>query len=129
MTDFSYDYSVLVVCEPDFLNKGKDCEAYFAKLSKFLEKRSGDSSLRIISITGNYGVPADNIIEVDDKNKTSFVRSLDDHLIQFDEIVFITNFEKDPYIDSLSVRAAELSKTSTIYGYEKCNEKPERDRE
>lgn len=119
MTDFSYDYSVLVIAEPDFLSKGKDCEAYHLKLMDFLEKRSGDSSLRVLSITGNYGLPMDNVIEVDDRNKTAFVRSLDLELVQFNEIVIITNFEKDAYVDALSNRAAELSKTLTIYGYEK----------
>lgn len=118
MSDYSYDYSVLVIAEPDFLNKGKDCEAYREKLMAFLEKRSGESSLRVLSISGNYGLPMDNIIEVDDRNKTAFVRSLDQELVQFNEIVIITNFEKDAYIDSLSSRAAELSKTLTIYGYE-----------
>lgn len=118
MTDFSYDYSVLVIAEPDFLNKGKDCEEYKNKLMGFLEKRSGESSLRVMSITGNFGLPMDNQIDVDDRNKTSFIKSLDDHLIQFNEIVIITNYEKDAYIVALSAAAAELSKTLTIYGYE-----------
>lgn len=117
MTDFSYDYSVLIIAEPDFLNKGKDCEAYREKLMNFLEQRSGESSLRVISVTGSYGLPMETQIEVDDRNKTSFVKSLDDHLLQFNEIVIITNFDKDSYIEALSNRAAELSKTLTIYGY------------
>ncbi|QGH72075.1 hypothetical protein N1M2_212 [Klebsiella phage N1M2] len=118
MNDFSYDYSVLVIAEPDFLNKGKDCEAYREKLMNFLEKRAGESTLRAISITGSYGLPMETQIEVDSRNKTSFVKSLDDQLLQFNEIVIITNFENDSYIDALSIRAAELSKTLTIYGYE-----------
>lgn len=117
MSDFSYDYSVLVVAEPDFLVKGEDCEAYKNKLLSFLETRSGDSELRVISITGNYGIPLEKRLEVDDRNKTAFVKSLDEHLLQFNEVVIITNYEKDSYIEALGVRANELSKTLTIYGY------------
>lgn len=117
MTDFSYDYSVLVIAEPDFLVKGEDCEGYHTKLMKYLEKRSGDSQLRAISITGKYGLPMEKQIEVDDRNKTAFVKSLDDHLLQFNEVVIITNYEKDSFIDALSNRLSELSKTLTVYSY------------
>lgn len=118
MTDFSYDYSVLVVVEPEFLAKSKDADAYVEKLNKFLTTRAGDSRFRNVSVTGNYGIPGCEHLEVDDRNKTSFIKSLDDHLTQFDEIVVITNFEKEPYIDALSNRVGELSKSLTIYGYE-----------
>lgn len=118
MSDFSYDYSVLIVAEPDFMHKGKDTDAYMEKLNKFLTKRAGDSKFRPVTVTGNYGLSLETVIEVDDRNKTSFGKSLEDHLVQFDDIVIITNFEKDPFIDVLSARAAELSKPFTIYSYE-----------
>lgn len=118
MTDFSYDYSVLVIVEPDFLPKCNNGEVYVEKLNGFLKTRAGESRYRRVSVSGNYGLPGWEHLEVDDRNKTSFIKSLDDHLTQFNEIVIITNFEKEPYIDSLSNRAAELSKTLTIYGYE-----------
>lgn len=118
MSDFSYDYSVLVVAEPDFNHTVKDQETYFTKLGAWLEKRSGDRNLRQVSVSGNYGVGVEATIDVDDKNKTSFLKSLDDHLNQFDEIVIITNFEKEMFIDSLANRLTEISKPFTIYGYE-----------
>lgn len=118
MSEYSYDYSVLVVVEPDFVHTAHDQETYFAKLNNFLSKRSGDSNLRVVSVSGRYGVSFDNLIEVDDRNKTSFLRSLDDHLNQFNEIVIIANFEKEQFIDALTIRLNELSKAVTIYGYE-----------
>ncbi|AEV89704.1 hypothetical protein OBP_267 [Pseudomonas phage OBP] len=118
MSDFSYDYSVLVVAEPDFLNKGKDIEAYMDKLNKFLTKRAGESTFRPVTVSGNYGLNLAVKIEVDDRNKTAFSKSIADHLIQFDDIVLITNFEKDPYLDVLTGLASELSKPVTIYNYE-----------
>lgn len=118
MSEFSYDYSVLVIAEPDFLPASLDSQGYFNKLNHFLERRSGDSNLRLVTVSGRYGVPFENVIEVDDKNKTAFVKSLDDHLNQFNEIVIIANFEKDMFVDALTNRLAELSKSFTIYGYE-----------
>lgn len=118
MSEFSYDYSVLVVVEPEFLGKSKDADAYVEKLNKFLTTRAGESRLRRVSVTGGYGLPGCDHLEVDDRNKTAFIKSLDDHLTQFDEIVIITNFEKEPYLDALSSRADEFSKSLTFYGYE-----------
>lgn len=118
MSDFSYDYSVLVVAEPDFLTKGKDTEAYLEKLTNFLTKRAGESKFRPVTVSGNYGVDIDVKIEVDDRNKTSFAKSLEDRLLQFDDIVLITNFEKDPFIDVLRNLANDLSKPFTFYNYE-----------
>lgn len=125
MSEFSYDYSVLVVAEPDFVHTAKDQDAYFGKLNDFLHKRANDSNLRVVTVTGRYGVPVENIIDVDDRNKTSFLKSLDDHLNQFNEVVIIANFEKEMFIDSLINRLTELSKAVTIYGYKtESHEKP-----
>ena len=115
---FSYDYSVLVLAEPDFQHKGKDCSAYVEKLKTLLEKRGDGQKLRVMSITGRYSVDGFDSFEVDDKNKTAFVKSIDDKLESFNDIVIITNYEKDPYIDALTNRAGELSIPFTIYGYE-----------
>lgn len=127
MSEFSYDYSVLVIAEPDFVHTAKDQEGYFAKLNDFLHKRANDSNLRTVTVSGRYGVPVENIIiiDVDDRNKTSFLKSLDDHLNQFNEVVIIANFEKEMFIDSLINRLTELSKAVTIYGYKtESHEKP-----
>lgn len=119
MSDYSYDYSVLVIAEPDFVPACNDSEAYLEKLTKFLTTRSSDSNLRRVTVTGRFNVPGVGIsIDVDDRNKTAFVKSLDDHLNQFNEIVVITNFEKDAFLEALCTRVSETSKSLTIYGYE-----------
>lgn len=120
MSDFSYDYSVLLISESDFGRTCKDTVVYMEKLNKYLDSRASDSNLRKVTVTGRFNVAGiENIIEVDDRNKTSFIKSLDDHLNQFNEVVIITNFEKDVYLEALTSRLAELSKSFTVYGYEK----------
>jgi hypothetical protein len=126
MSDYSYDYSVLVVAEPDFVPTVKDKMQYFSKLTAWLTRRTGDSNLRGVSVTGRYGVDmGGDVIEVDDKNKTAFIKSLDDHLMQFNEFVIIANYENDAFVTVLTNRLTELSKPFTIYGYEtRKNETP-----
>lgn len=116
--NYTYDYSVLVVAEMDFGLKGKDTPAYMEKLQSFLTKRAGDSNLRMMTVSGRYMVDGIEALVADDRNKTSFIKSLEDHLPHYDEIIVIANFEKDPFIDALGTRAGELSKTFTIYKYE-----------
>lgn len=118
MSDFSYDHSVLVIAEPDFVRTVDDIDKYFEKLNAFLTIRAQDSNLRTVTVSGRYTTPIETIIDVDDKNKTAFIKSLDDHLNQFNEIVIIANFEKDMFVDALTNRLTELSKSFTIYGYE-----------
>lgn len=118
MSDFSYDHSVLVIAEPDFVRTVDDIDKYFGKLNAFLTIRAQESNLRTVTVSGRYSVPIETIIDVDDKNKTAFIKSLDDHLNQFNEIVIIANFEKDMFVDALTNRLTELSKSFTIYGYE-----------
>jgi len=126
MSDYSYDYSVLVVAEPDFVPTVKDKMQYFSKLNAWLSRRTGDSNLRGVSVSGRYGVDmTGDVIEVDDKNKTAFIKSLDDHLMQFNEFVIIANYENDAFVTALTNRLTELSKPFTIYGYEtRKNETP-----
>lgn len=117
---YKYDYAVLVISEPDFVHSCKDRTTYMQRLNKFLNQRAEDSELKVSSVSGKYGLEEFTEIEVDDKNKTAFMKSLVDHLNQFDEIVVIANFENDPFIEALNIRAGELSKTLTIYSYEKA---------
>jgi hypothetical protein len=119
MSDFSYDYSVLIIGESDFLRYCNDVDVYMGKLDKYLLTRAGDSNLRKVSVTGKFNIPGIEInLEVDDRNKTAFIKSLDDHLNQFNEVVIITNFERDYYLEALTSRLDELSKSFTVYGYE-----------
>lgn len=114
-----YDYSVLVVVEPEFQHTVKDMEAYRATLQKFLGQRAGETPLRVVTVEGKFGFAGFEAMPTDDRNKTAFVKTVDDYLTQLNEIVIVTNFENHPYFDALNTRATEASKTVSVYGYEK----------
>lgn len=115
---YNYSYSVLILAEKDFKEKGRDTEAYLEKLTSFLNKRAGETSLKLATVEGKYNVGCLDAIPVDDRNKTAFIKSLEDYLPQFDEIVIITNFEGDIFINAVTNKASELSKSFTVYGFE-----------
>lgn len=114
-----YDYSVLVIVEPDFIHKAKDQADYLARLTTFLTKRAGDNKLRMVTVEGKYACPGLEQQPTDDKNKTVFVKSIDEYLSQLNEIVFIANYENDSYIEAVAAKATEAEKSTTIYKYEK----------
>ncbi|QDB70384.1 hypothetical protein CF8_0215 [Aeromonas phage CF8] len=114
-----YDYSVLVIAEPDFVHKVKDAQEYLNRLTVFLSKRAGETPLRMVTVAGKYAFPGLDQQPTDDRNKTAFVKSIDDYLTQLNEIVFVANFQADPFIDAVSTRATEAQKSTTMYGYEK----------
>ena len=73
-----HDYSVLVLVEPDFHFKAKDVETYLAKLKTFLLKRAGDINLRVVTVEGKYGIPGVEIMQTDNRNKTAFIKAIED---------------------------------------------------
>ena len=113
-----YDYSVLVIAEPDFVHKAKDPQGCLERLKKFMLKRAGDSQLRMVTVEGRYGFPGLETKESDDRNKTVFVKGIEDYLTQLNEIVFLANYDADPYIEAVNLKATEAHKTTTVYSYE-----------
>lgn len=113
-----HDYSVLVLAEPDFIFKAKDIDVYLGKLKSFLATRANDINLRIVTVEGKYGIPDLEVMPTDNRNKTAFIKGIEDYLGQLNEIIVITNFQKEPYLDAVSLKASEASKTFTMYSYE-----------
>lgn len=110
-----YDYSVLVIAEPDFLSKITD--GYKDKLVKFLKDRAGDATLRIVTVDGKFNFPGFEAKPSDDRNKTGFVKAVEDYLTQLNEIVIIANYEAHPFFEALNTRASEAGTTVSVYGY------------
>lgn len=119
-----YDYSVLVIAEPDFAHKAVDQETYIERLKGVLKERAGEHKLRIVTVEGKYGIPSFEAQATDDKNKTAFVKSIEDYLSQINEVVIIANFTAEPFISAVSTRVGEAQKRTTVYGYKTRNEKP-----
>lgn len=110
-----YDYSVLVIAEPEF--RDGDRTAYTDKLVKFLKERAGDATLRIVTVDGKYTFPGFEARPSDDRNKTAFVKGVEDYLTQLNEIVVIAKYENNTFFDALNTRASEAGTTVSFYGY------------
>lgn len=118
-TSMFYDYSVLVVAEPEFHHTVDDEPLYRERLEAFLTKRAGGTPLRIVTVDGKFGFAGFEAMPTDDRNKTAFIKTVEDYLTQLNEIVIVTNFENHPFFDALNTRATEASKTVSVYGYKK----------
>lgn len=110
-----YDYSVLVIADPEFRNG--DCETYKERLTKYLKDRAGESALRVITVEGKYNFPSFQAMPSDDRNKTAFVKGVEDYLTQLNEIVVITKYPNDSFLEALNYRASEAGTTLSFYGY------------
>lgn len=113
-----FTYEVLVIADDGFTINCKDLAKYSAKLQEFLAIRAGDLKLTTTSVNGKFNYPAEKLIEVNDKNKTNFIKSINEVIEQFHEVVVLTNYPNDPYISALTNRLQEVSIQFTIYGYE-----------
>lgn len=111
------DHTYLIVADPDFIKDEEMAKAYLDKLKDILSKRLKGADPRFITVTGKYGIPEMDALEIDSKNKTSFVKSVDELIDRFDELVIINNFEHEPYLESLQNQINERAKGITVYGY------------
>lgn len=112
-------HTVLIVADANFQNDILNYEDYQKKLIQFLDNKNPNSELELYSVKGRYCFDAkDNLIEIDDKNKTSFVRSITDYLSKIDEVILITNYIHEPYLESLKNQLNEQSKPASVFSYQ-----------
>lgn len=118
-----YDYSVLVICDANFVDTCDNIEIYTERLKKVLAQRAGVTPLRIVTTGGRFAYPGLEQQPTDDRTKTAFVKSIEDYLTQINEVVIVTNFSGDAYITAVSSKVDEMKKTTTVYRYKTRNEK------
>lgn len=111
-------HSVLVVADANFQNEIEDFPAYQKKLVEFLTNKTTNVELEVLSVKGRFcfdgELPA---IDIDDKNKTSFVKSISDYLSKIDEVIVITNYLHEPYLESLRNQLNEESVPTSVFSY------------
>lgn len=112
--------TLLVVADSNFHNLCSDPVGYLNNLNTVLSKLYGKDTA-IISVTGKYGLssamPGIECLEVDSKNKTSFVHSVENKTDLFDDLLIISLVATDQYLEGLATSMTEKHKTIIRYKY------------
>jgi len=112
-------HSVLLIADVNFQADVLDYEGYQKRLVEFLNNKIADAELDMLSVKGRFCFDGNlSCIDIDDKNKTSFVKSIGDYLSKIDEVIIITNYLHEPYLESLRNQLNEESKPTSVFSYQ-----------
>lgn len=110
---------MLVITDGVFGNQCTDSSSYVAKLKDVLSNKE-THNVQLVSVSGNRGIsdidssiPA---LDLDTKNKTQFVQSLENNVGQFDELLIIKDAD-DLFLSGARQAVTELNKPIRTYGY------------
>lgn len=110
---------VLIISDSNFHHTVKDPETYQRKLIEFLNNKTVNSNVEVCSVKGKYCYSEEYpLIDIDDKNKSSFVKTVGDYLNKVDEVVIITNYLHEPYLEPLRNQLNEENKPTSVFSYE-----------
>jgi len=109
----------LVITDGIFGNQCDDASAYVVRLKEVMA-RNKNRDVSLVSVCGNRGIcdidPTVTEIELDTKNKTQFIQSLENNVGLFDEILIIKLVD-DMFLNGARQAATELNKPLFTYGY------------
>lgn len=109
----------LIICDIDFKNTVNDFKAYKEKLFNFVICKEEGKQVEFATVTGKYSFKEDlKEIPIDDKNKTIFVRSISDYLSKIDEVIIISNYRHEAFLEPLKNQLSEESIPTTLFSYE-----------
>lgn len=109
----------LILCDSRFGFEALDKEVYLAKLFRFINAKEEGKEIEIMTVNGRYGVGKElPILTVDEKNKSGFANAVLDRLNYFNEIIFISNFDREQYLYHLKTKLQEKEIPMTVFNYE-----------
>lgn len=116
----------LILCDNRFIYEACDRELYLSKLFNFIHKKEEGKEIEIMTVSGRYGISKTlPLLIVDEKNKSGFANAVLDRLNYFNEIIFISNFNKEQYLYHLKTKLQEKEIPMTVFNYEvKTTQKP-----
>lgn len=114
-------YTILVVADSSFNSSCTDPGEYVQRLKKVLTDRVGER-LVLKTIDSKYGMlntdPAMDHFKIEDKNKTSFVQTVENVSGFIDELLVISVINNDPFLDGLCESLGRnKNKKVTRYNY------------
>ena len=112
--------TVLVICDSNFANLCVGPDEYVVRLREVIRKRVG-GEVNIVTVSGRYGLS--NVeaelptIDVEDRNKTLFIQTVENHAPAFDELQIVSITDTDPFIEGVAESMSGLHKNITRYKY------------
>lgn len=114
--------SMLVIADSNFINLCKNPDEYMTRLKEALKKRR-EQGVDLYTVSGRYGlgnVDKDLVtIDVQDKNKTIFMQTLENNAPFFDELLILSVAPEDNYINAAREVMTQLNKSFTHYRYDR----------
>lgn len=114
--------TILVIADSNFKNLCDDPKSYIDKLYSVLKGRH-DVPVSIVTVSGRYGLSdldeGIGVLEVEDRNKTLFVQTIENAAANIDELQIVSLSESDPFIEGAAGMLSSLHKNITRYGYKR----------
>lgn len=109
----------LIITDGQFIQTGLDVNLYLKKLFRFIHMKEEGKEIEIMTISGKYGVGSGlSTLDVDDKNKSVFANIIVDRINFFNEIIFISNYKKEPYLYHLRSKLQEQEIPTSVFNYQ-----------
>ncbi|BAW98412.1 phage protein [Vibrio phage pTD1] len=114
--------NILVICDSGFGNLCSTPLSYIERLKTIIgERTNNDYALHTVS--GKYGLgdldESITVMEIEDRNKTSFVQTIENMAHLTSELIIISIVDHDPHIEALASALSERCITIRRYKYQR----------
>ncbi|UPT53958.1 hypothetical protein [Vibrio phage phiKT1019] len=114
--------NILVICDSGFGNLCKDALDYVSRLKGMVGERT-NNDFQLHTVSGKYGLSdldSDmKVLEIEDRNKTSFVQTIENMVELTNELIIISVVDHDAHIEALAAALSERCITIRRYKYER----------
>lgn len=114
--------NILVICDSGFGTLCAEPQDYLSRLKGVVSDRT-NSDFKFHTVSGKYGIgDLDQDVEVlsiEDRNKTSFVQTIENLVDRTSELIIISIAEHDAHIEALASALSERCITIRRYKYER----------
>lgn len=112
--------NILIICDSGFGNLCDSPLDYLTRLKGIIGERTNNDYL-LHTVTGKYGLsevdPSIQTLEIEDRNKTSFVQTIENMVDQTSELIIISLVDYDAHIEALASALSERCITIRRYKY------------
>ncbi|UVD32183.1 hypothetical protein [Vibrio phage phiKT1028] len=114
--------NILVICDSGFGGLCAEPLNYLERLRTMVGTRT-NNDYELHTVSGKYGLseldPNINTLDIEDRNKTSFVQTIENMVDLTSELIIISVVDHDPHIEALAAALSERCITIRRYKYQR----------